>query len=459
MDIDMSKIDLLNINSIDQRSKLSAQINLINNILSIWDIYPNVHKGKTYTDCPFCNKKNKLHIINGGKNVRCFSSKCPSKVNGDKFLDIIAIYRLRESKTFIQTINELNSLVFEKKGYIIDIEDQYYIRNKFLEKVLSIYKDCLWNDTSGKEALNYLYNRGLNKITIQRMELGFAPNFSILRYKGIDIKELSEQGLMGNRGKEYYQDSIIIPIRDYYGNLLHLQGRYIKDIPEDSNGEPLRLRYKSTKNYKNLPSISQSLFGEDKLNMYSVRYNSIVYITEGVFDALSLLEMGYPAVSMFGINSLKNQVHKLNKFKSIVIIGDNDKFEEDHILYPGQFKSWSRLNNQVYDLQISLPNIYISIWYPPEYINNKRVKDVNDYFTLDKESLKNSLEKDKKQLLDYWKEISLDNNINVESFIRLVSCINITEVKEKGKIFIKDYMNKKNIDPVDFILKAITDDL
>lgn len=453
-------VKLFNLNqegdSIDTKFYYSSNINLIINNLDIYDIFPSLNKRNKYNDCPFCGKKGKAFIINKGKDIRCFSSKCSSKIKGDRFLNVIDAYSIiNNHKSFSENIKDLKDKIQEKKGYILNIEEQIDKRNNFLEKVLFIYKNCLWDLREGEISRNYLSERGFSNKTIQSMELGFAPNFSILRHKGLNNKELIENNLLSNKGIEYYQNCIIIPVRDYYGKLIHLQGRSIFPIPKDENGEEIYLRYKSTKNYKDLPSISECLYGENCLFMYSQRKNPILYITEGVFDCLSLIELGYPAVSMFGINSLKNQTYKLNKFNEIVIIGDNDKFDEDHLLYPGKYKSWSRLNNQIYDLQLKQPNKIIYTWKPPNKFKNVIIKDVNDFFIQDKIALKKDLDNKKENFIHYWKKISIDENDNIESFIKLISLIEISHLKEEGKKILREYLNKEKIDPIDFIIKCI----
>lgn len=457
--MDIEDLDIIN-PSLSYSSNISTKVNLITNNLSIWDILPGSKRSNNkYIDCPFCNKRNKLSVLNSGKAVRCFYTGCPSKKKGDGFLNIITVYQLLNNKGFQESVDILLSLIKEKKGYEIDVVDQVSSRDKFLNSVLSIYKDCLWNDNAGKEGLIYLRDRGISERVIQMTELGYAPSISVLRYRGIDPRKLIEHGLLSNKGKEYFYNSIIVPVRDYYGKLIHLQGRYIRKIPKDKDGEPLYLRYKSTKNYKETQSIAQSMFGEERLSMYSLRSSSSIYITEGIFDALSLLELGLPAVSMFGINSLKHQIPKLKRFKEITIIGDNDKFDNDHILYPGQYKSWSRLNNQVYDLQISLPKTRVKVWKPEPIVLDKEVKDVNDYLLASKEKLRDSLKENSEEFINYWKKHSIDKDEVVDSFIKLVCSVEIKEIKERGKDIIRTYIIKRNLDPVDFVLKAISDNL
>ena len=52
---------------------------------------------------------------------------------------------------------------------------------------------------------------------------------------------------------------------------------------------------------------------------------STIYLTEGLFDTLSLNKIGLKAIGILGVNQLKEHYRDMLKPYNIVFIGDNDK--------------------------------------------------------------------------------------------------------------------------------------
>lgn len=372
-----------------------------------------------YSTCPACGKLAKFSIFAG--LAKCHSASCEF----NKVKNVIECYKWKHNLT-------------GKEGYweaIKRIELDFNLptvnatpeRSRILESCLDIYQHYLWSD-EGKEALAYLKNRGFLTEAIKKYKIGFAPHISCLREFDVSRKELEKEGLM-YAGDEYYFNRIILPIRDMRGNLLHFTGRYISNIPKNEKGEDLIPRYKETKTVTNVQGTKSFLAFEDLIINYSKTSDTLV-IAEGYFDALSLVQLGIPAVASFGLEKISSHHYKLSKFKNIIFMFDNDTFDKDHLKHPLEYKSWLRIIPQIIELQLALPTLNFYTCMVPNLTKNKKTKDINDWVNIGKlsrESVLNYIELKKKELL-----INLISKwgSSMDKHISLLQLIKSTERKE-----------------------------
>lgn len=146
------------------------------------------------------------------------------------------------------------------------------------------------------------------------------------------INSLSNENPYGNRAKKYlsnrkiyleglmvccdgeYRNRIIIPYYGKNGELLYYNGRAL------FNGG---LRYK-------VPDKERYKIGKDEVLWVHKWYpkNSKVYLTEGEFDAMSLVQAGFNAAACGGKNVSPKQIELLRDYH-IVLAFDCDKAGED----------------------------------------------------------------------------------------------------------------------------------
>lgn len=462
--------------NIDQR----ARINAIKEMIGISDLLPDITIKKT-SYCPFCRKK-KWYSPNN-KSGKCLSSSCPSNILNKNYLDIIDIYRLLNGSPdykyplgFQSTLNLLESKAFTN-GYK-SYEELINFRDSILKAACASYMKALWGP-SGVAALSYLRSRGFTDKFIKLNQIGYAPNNSYLRDEGFLTNDLEQVGLLTTFSykdttstKEYFSNRIIFPIKDYNSNLVHLQGRWLGDVPKDEKGEDKWPRYKSSKGL-GIPSIDSYVMLENKLEYYSLRGNRNIFICEGVPDTLSLSQgedgkLSNPVIGIFGLYNLLKHISKINKFENIYLIGDNDKFSKDHPFYPNIFKSWRVLIPQAVDLQLLLPSSKVHIWMPPTQINNESIKDVNDLLCkakLTNQEIRKLIEDNSEDIIDKLysdikkgesgdKEDSKEDNkgySNTSKHEELLRLIAITQRK-------KDLINgliPRDIDMIDYFLDVL----
>lgn len=132
----------------------------------------------------------------------------------------------------------------------------------------------------------------------------------------LDSKILGERrkelGLVSDADNFLLEDRYIIPVKSAGGDLLTLIG-YFPDYSK----------------YITLPTICFSkniLFFniDDALTRSWTKYNGVVFLVEGIFDALSLRAIGLPAIATQGNNVGLVKSELLKVFRKVVYIPDND---------------------------------------------------------------------------------------------------------------------------------------
>lgn len=121
-----------------------------------------------------------------------------------------------------------------------------------------------------------------------------------------------ELGLVSEADNYLLEDRYVIPVYSAGGDLLTLIGYY----PDYSK-------------YITLPTMcftKNILFFniDDALRRSWEEFNGVVYLVEGIFDALSLRAIGLPAVATQGNNVGYVKAELLKVFRKVVYIPDND---------------------------------------------------------------------------------------------------------------------------------------
>lgn len=172
----------------------------------------------------------------------------------------------------------------------------------------------------GKEALEYLKQRGYLKKTLIRFGMGYAPNdwrrlLNHLREKGYSYEELYEANLANKsekNGKVNYYDSfrnrVMVPIIDPRGNVVAFGGRVLDD------SKPKYINTSDTPVYKK----SLGVFG---LNFAKNTKEKTLILVEGYMDAISLHQAGFDnAVACLGTALTGEMAHLLSRYAEEIIL-------------------------------------------------------------------------------------------------------------------------------------------
>jgi hypothetical protein len=405
------------------------RIDNVNEVISWHDI--GFEKNKGTVTCPFCQARGKGYLYD--YFYKCFSSKCA--VKGNK----ISIYQQLKQISFYEALTSLESL-----GCIdLQIQEEFIqTRHNLLSDVIFAYSNELLNN---EEALNYLYNRGFTKEFIAQEQIGFSGNNSPLKSYDININALRRHDLIRPYG-EFLKNRLIFPVYNSKGYLVHLTGR---SFPVDNPD----FKYLDTSAMPNIGSSKDYLLFERHIPLY-LSNNKPLFLVEGVADSYILRQAGCNVVGLMGLNKLIKQASKLQHFKNIIAVFDNDRFDLDHANFPGELKSWRIVLPQLVDLQIYLgANVFINTVMIPEDLkfNNKTVKDINDYYLYlnqDNSLLVNNISGFKQDIVKTFIDSTKGDLIGHKTALKLIVAAN------RGKEILNQYI-PNDWTSIDYALKVL----
>ncbi|MGA0558904.1 CHC2 zinc finger domain-containing protein [Larkinella sp. VNQ87] len=163
------------------------------------------------------------------------------------------------------------------------------------------------------EAWQYLTGRGFSEATLRKFRIFTVNDYhaaqAYLR-NTYALLDLQEAGLFNEKGNLiFYRHSILIP---YYrrGRILFLQGRVIGN-PTDT-----------VSRYQFLSGVPVELFNADVMDI--LKTGQTLYLTEGAFDCMTLMQEGMPAVSLGSATMFKREWMKQFRRFEICFYFDND---------------------------------------------------------------------------------------------------------------------------------------
>jgi DNA primase len=206
-----------------------------------------------------------------------------------------------------------------------EAEEAYERLRTILESASVFFRHTLHNTAAGEKVLEYLLGRGLSRETLERFEIGMAPegwenSISYLKEKGFEDKELLDAGVASERESggifDRFRNRIMIPIRDSRGRMAGFGARVIdpEDVPKYLNSPQTAVFDKG-----------RLLYGLDKARK-AIRMQDQAIIVEGYMDVIGLHQAGFEnAVSPMGTAVSENQLRTLKRYsRRIVLAMDAD---------------------------------------------------------------------------------------------------------------------------------------
>ena len=154
--------------------------------------------------------------------------------------------------------------------------------------------------------LAYLAQRGFDAEAIHRFRIGYASGNDLaryFRYRGWNIEMARDLGLVGSHG-EYFRERIIIP-EVCKGQAVYLVGRATTKLQRAK--------------YIGLPGAPKPLYGYE-----SAQNASTVFLVEGPFDWLTLVNWGYAARGLLGAFLKREHEREFENVERIYLVLDND---------------------------------------------------------------------------------------------------------------------------------------
>ena len=234
--------------------------------------------------CPFHQEKTASFTVNREKQIfYCFG--CSEGGNVITFLMKIA------NKTFPEAIKDLA----EKTGVVLPqhlISKESREKDSLRESITSLNLRAAQQFTRnlfssvGKDAREYLVNRGITEETIKQFRLGYAPDNwrSLTNYiegSGLSLKLAEQAGLVVAGKEEGFYDRfrgrLIFPIENIFGEMVAFGGRILE------KGEPKYLNSPESPVYIK----GKVLYGLNRTKE-EIRKHGFALIVEGYFDLISL---------------------------------------------------------------------------------------------------------------------------------------------------------------------------
>lgn len=271
--------------------------------------------------------------------------------HGDRFEYIGQKYNL----TFMEAIDKCAELEnFSLIPYLEDVSPEEQIRNKLFSEnneARNIANNCLYDSD---KALDYLHGRGITDDSIDIYKIGYAP--AITGDVGMFSSIASEKSLQLDR-KSQFNDAILFPINDAYGNMRYFQSRPFNAPPG--------MKYIGGDDTHPLFNDTDRIFGFDIAKRMLMKNKGRLVGVEGAPDTIACMQKGILTVGFLGTALNQDTFALLDKYhvNELVMLLDGDKAGRDK-----SFKNAEKYMS--FDTKVKLKIALMPEGYDPEeYIN------------------------------------------------------------------------------------------
>ncbi len=286
-------------------------------------------RGEFKACCPFHNERSPSFFVSQDKQLyNCFGCHCSGNV--------ITFIKEYDKLDFLDAVHALA----ERLGLEVPTEDggtssQNQFQGNYsdyftkMQECANLYHDTLLNTKEGEIALSYLANRGITLETINRFNIGYAPdNWNFLQQKFSaspqEMQMLADLGMVKQRSSNGYFDMfrgrVIIPILDRRGRIVAFGGRVMDDQqPKYLNSPETSIFHKS----RELFGLYQAI--EFFRNLKTPAIQQLV-IVEGYMDVIALAQHGINfAVASLGTSTTEEQLTLIFRHtKKLICCYDGD---------------------------------------------------------------------------------------------------------------------------------------
>ena len=299
------------------------QVRSSNDIVDIVSTYVQLkRRGANYVGlCPFHNEKTGSFSVNRNMQIfKCFGCGVSGNVFG--FIERTENISFPEAVQFLADRAGIKLPEKTNDGYD-NSKRNLKERIATINKEAATYYYRMLRSNEGRNAMQYLKNRGLSDETINSFGLGFAGRYSdglykYIKSKGYSDEELVSSGLFTINEKGAYDkfwDRVIFPIMDPRGRVIAFGGR----IMSKAENAPKYLNSPETE----LFNKSENLYG---LHLAKKTKEKFFLLAEGYMDVIALHQAGFDnAVASLGTSLTERQAKKINGYTdSVVITYDSD---------------------------------------------------------------------------------------------------------------------------------------
>ena len=278
-------------------------------------------RGKEFTGlCPFHNEKSSSFTVNDLKGFyHCFGCQAHG--------DVVSFVMQTEGLEFPDAIKKLaddHGIAIPQVKFDVVREEKVDRDYLILEKICSFFEKNL-QESTGREAKNYIAKRGLNAEIVKKFRLGYALNsydalHKFLSAAGFGDAEILRSGVIAKNDQQKIYDKfrhrVIFPITDKKNRVIAFGGRVLaaQDMPKYLNSAETEI-FKKNQTLYNIFNARKPIFEK-----------KYVVVVEGYMDVISLVASGIENVvaglgTAFGENHLRELFSITDK---IVICLDGD---------------------------------------------------------------------------------------------------------------------------------------
>lgn len=192
---------------------------------------------------------------------------------------------------------------------------------------------------------NTLYEVGIFRIDNLAELMLLLPNAT--------EKQLNEWGFLTTNNNFILAGRYSVPIRDMAGKVTAIVGWY-----------PDGRKYITTPTYGF--SKDTQFFNIETFTDNIQKHNGVIYLVEGIFDALSLRSLGLPVYANMGLEMSSIKSSMLSRHSKVIAIPDNDNAGRSASPYTNGVSG----KKKSFIWQFSIPNVFIKL--------PKKVKDCDD---------------------------------------------------------------------------------
>ncbi|MHB8618642.1 MAG: CHC2 zinc finger domain-containing protein [Chloroflexota bacterium] len=241
--------------------------------------------------------------------------------------DVIKFVQLKEEVSFTHACEKLEALAPSSVSAPskppsrpgIDWEGLSFQRQLLMNTAAAVYQEALWRNAA---ALDYVRGRGLSDVTIRACGIGYADGQVLrtaLRGDRFGVQLAHELGLLRrerdetgeSQSTETLAGRVVVPEKRN-GHAIWFVGRILPDQA------PLEAGGGETKRYLALPG-PRPLLGYER-----VRSEHQVFVTEGIFDYLTVVEWGLPICAIGGTYLPAERLESLAGAEIVLGVLDSD---------------------------------------------------------------------------------------------------------------------------------------
>lgn len=262
--------------------------------------------------CPFHSDKDPSLMVSPDKQIwHCFGCG----IGGD----IFGFLMKKEGLEFGEALNQLA----ERAGVELATRPRDWgVRSKLFainELAAKLFEKYMADTVAGRQAMNYLIDRGLSAETVAKFRVGYAPAgwdylFKFLNRKGYITEDIEKAGLIVQRnGKvsDKFRHRLMFPITDISGKVVGFTGRVL-----NAQDQPKYLNSPDTPIFNK----GRVLFGLSTTKE-DIQTQKTAVVVEGQMDALSSYQAGVRhVVASSGTALTSEQLETLRRQAETIVL-------------------------------------------------------------------------------------------------------------------------------------------